>query len=320
MTDSPSHEHYEWLAEVATEIERDYMKSRVELERRGTAATQEVGHRSESAWGRVFREWLPPTYLIGYRKYLLLETGDTLKTRETDLVVFHPSYPKSLRDRTTVLASGVAAAFSTKRTLDRAGLEEAITASHLLHRGMKKRAATLRDDVVPSVFYGLLAHSHSWKSQRSEVEKKISAILREHEVNSRPREGIDLVCIADLNCWSRITTTITHAVSQSVQTNQRVAVAPAVNTGLGHSESISEDSKEIVLPPISVLITELLGKLATNDPSSRPIADGLRVTGTSGSGRADMISWPLHEVLDPCVQQHLDSRWDTDEDWRGVYS
>jgi Domain of unknown function (DUF6602) len=81
---------------------------------------QRTGHRVESRWDEVLSNWLPPQYAIGKRKYILLETeGGPATTKETDLVIFHPHYPEKLRTKESVLASGVAAAFSSKRTIDR---------------------------------------------------------------------------------------------------------------------------------------------------------------------------------------------------------
>ena len=80
---------------------------------------QRTGHRVESRWDEVLSDWLPQ-YAIGKRKYILLETeGGPATTKETDLVIFHPHYPEKLRTKESVLASGVAAAFSSKRTIDR---------------------------------------------------------------------------------------------------------------------------------------------------------------------------------------------------------
>ncbi|QXW03990.1 DUF6602 domain-containing protein [Rhodococcus globerulus] len=314
-----SHEHFEWLAEVSTEIERDYERSRQEFEERGTAATQEVGHHAETAWGRVLGQWLPPNYSIGYRKYLLLEEGDVRKTRETDIVVFHPSYPQALRDRTTVLASGVAAAFSTKRTLDRAGLLEAAEAARLLRRGMKVRSSTLRSEVVPPVFYGVLAHAHAWKSDAKVVEDKISEILIDTDVDSGPRLGLDLVCVANLNCWDRVTMTFTKTMARNAKA-AGIEIRPAVKSGLVRSAPLGDGSDGDQMPPISVLIAALLGKLALNDPSINPIADGLRVTGTSGSGSGRLLEYPLHVALSAEVASRLEDRIDSDHDWRACYS
>ena len=82
-----------------------------------------------------------------------LETDDGPPvTKETDLVVFHPSYPEKLRVKESVLASGVAAAFSSRRTgrpgrHQRGVREDAIT----LRRGMKIREGTQQAYLIPPV-------------------------------------------------------------------------------------------------------------------------------------------------------------------------
>ena len=76
---------------------------------------------------------------------ILLETeGGPATTKETDLVIFHPHYPEKLRTKESVLASGVAAAFSSKRTIDRDAIVEAYEDAATLRRGMKIREGTLR--------------------------------------------------------------------------------------------------------------------------------------------------------------------------------
>ncbi|WP_367301443.1 DUF6602 domain-containing protein [Mycolicibacterium peregrinum] len=78
---------------------------------------------------------MPPQYEIGARKYIVADApSGGAKSRETDLVVFHPSYPRVLRGNTTVLASGVVAAFGVKLTLDAAGLSEAIESAQAVRR------------------------------------------------------------------------------------------------------------------------------------------------------------------------------------------
>src|SRR6188472_1093033 len=105
---------------------------------------QRTGHRVESRWDEVLSDWLPQ-YAIGKRKYILLETeGGPATTKETDLVIFHPHYPEKLRTKESVLASGVAAAFSSKRTIDRDAIVEAYEDAATFRRGMKIREGTLR--------------------------------------------------------------------------------------------------------------------------------------------------------------------------------
>ena len=111
---------------------------------------QQSGHKSETAWVKALEGWLPPQYQIGQRKYLLLEddSASPAISAETDIVIFQPSYPERLRDREEILVSGVAAAFSVKLTLDRAGISEAIQQAAMVRRGTKIRSYSVVDEVL----------------------------------------------------------------------------------------------------------------------------------------------------------------------------
>jgi hypothetical protein len=135
------HEHHQWLEDLNKSIvesyERDQEMARV------PGRIQRTGHRVESRWDDVLSSWLPPQYEVGKRKYLLLETDDgPTVTKETDLVIFYPHYSEKLRTKESVLASGVAAAFSVKRTINRIAIAEAFKDGIILRR--KIREGTLR--------------------------------------------------------------------------------------------------------------------------------------------------------------------------------
>ncbi len=118
------HKHHEWLADVNDSIVHSY--EREQEMARTSGRTQETGHVVESLWDGVLTDWLPPQYQVEKRKYILLENEDgTALPKETDLVVFHPHYPEKLRKKSHVLASGIAAAFSVRRTVDRKDIDDA---------------------------------------------------------------------------------------------------------------------------------------------------------------------------------------------------
>ncbi len=274
---------------------------------------QRAGHKGEAAWASALEKWLPPQYEIATRKYLVLETDlhGSSRSAETDILIFQPSYPRSLRNREEVLASGVVAAFSVRLTLDRSGIEEAAREAAQVRRSMKIRQATAVGELIPPLLYGILAHSHAWQKNNSTPDANIETIVSEfdREHSNSPREGLDLICVADLNCWSRASIILGSDLgSESEQ----------VATGMGPAFSdhiISPPPKIDVktlpryrLPPIAALITELMTKLSYFDASVLPIAEGLRVTNTRGSGVAPLRKLPWSEVFSEDAQREIRNR------------
>ncbi|BBZ48965.1 hypothetical protein H7H82_19300 [Mycobacterium heidelbergense] len=295
-----THEHHQWLADVNRSIVESYERDQEMARQPGS--TQRTGHRVESRWDDVLRDWLPPQYEIGKQKYLLLETDDgpTL-TKETDLVVFHPHYPEKLRVKESVLASGVAVAFSSRRTIGREDIREAYEDAITLRRGMKIREGTQQAYLVPPVFYGLLGESHDWKAPGSTPKGNIKAMTEEfdRDLVNAPREGLDFICVADLGIWGRVTTVLTERfLSQNLNVTPLMALA----TGTSGKESLvlsgmRHDYKQENLSPLTNFIGLLWGKLAINDLSLKPLADGFRITETTGTtGSFGMRSYKLADV------------------------
>jgi hypothetical protein len=279
------HEHHQWLADVNDSIVESYKRD--EEMARQPGQIQRTGHRVESRWKELLRVWLPRHYEVGdKRKYLLLETEDgPTVTKETDLVVFYPHYPEKLRDKESVLASGVAAAFSVKRTIGRDDIKEAYEDAITLRRGMKIREGTIQAHLIPPVFFGLLGESHDWKAPASTPKENIKSITDEfdRELVKLPREGLDLLCIADLGTWNRIAAVLPQRflLEQlranpifSIFTNQ-YGTESLVMSGMRHDYNEQQD-----LSPLTNFIGSLWCKLAINDPTLKPLADGLRITKT----------------------------------------
>lgn len=278
-----THPHHKWLKDVAEQMQRDFDDAH------GTAArasgVQRSGHHGEAIWGRLLSEWLPPQYEIGYRKYLLLEReaeDGTDVSGETDIVVFHPNYPVALRKRHEVLLSGVVAAFSSKLTLDRAGIEEAVKEAAKLRRAAALRASDLGSKLLAPFLYGVLAHTYSRRPASKPIATITSALAELDAKHSRePREALDLLCVADLNCWSKMT--------QIASPKEVAMLSPIVGQHgqiqysffkMGGDES-GTDASGLPLPPVAVLIGLLYQKLSYYDDSLSALADGFRVTDTS---------------------------------------
>lgn len=277
------HKHHEWLADINESIVASFHREEAAAKERGRA--QEVGHGVESTWMKALAQWLPPQYGMEKRKYLMLERDDgPALTKETDLIVFHPHYPTGLRAEHHVLASGIAAAFSVKRTVGRKDIVEAYEAAIALRRGMRIREGTAKAHLVPPVFYGLLGQSHEWKGDNSTPAENVRDIANEldRELVAAPREGLDFICIADLGTWTRKTSVLPQrfldrglrADPIGAQLMGAVGEDSRVMSGLGR------DYEQKNLSPLTNFIGALWDKLAINDPALKPLADGLRFTKT----------------------------------------
>lgn len=297
--------HHEWLADVNDSIVKSY--EREQGMARTSGRTQETGHVVESLWDGVLTDWLPPQYEVEKRKYILLENEDgSALPKETDLVVFHPHYPEKLRKKSYVLASGVAA-FSVRRTIGRQDIKDAYEEGIALRRGMQVRNANKeKDHLVPPVFFGLLGESHVWQSAGSTPKENIKAITTEfdQELVQAPREGLDLLCVADLGAWSRLSIVLTE---KFLRESPQVAPWLGLASGTSGAEALvvsglRHDYEQQDLSPLTNFIGALWGKLAINDPTLKPLADGLRITNTTDSlGSFGMRSFKFADVATPQI-------------------
>ncbi|HTX97321.1 MAG TPA: DUF6602 domain-containing protein [Mycobacterium sp.] len=316
------HEHHQWLADVNRSIVESYEREVEMAQQRNNK--QRIGHRVESRWHRMLLDWLPPQYDVGKRKYLLLEAEDgPAATKEHDLVVFHPCYPMRLRENDGVLASGVAAVFSLRRTIKRKDIVEAYKDAAILRAGMKIREGTPRGHLAPPVFFGLLGESHGWtRDPKQRVRKLVDEF--DHTVKV-PREGLDMLCVADLGYWVRSTSIIKAEIwkiqmpeSPPRELNNFVAAQAAqdiVLSGLRH-----DYKDEQPLSPLTHFIGSLWAKLTINDPTVRPLADGFRITNTfPQTGGLAFKRWTLAELTTPRIVDGVRRNFIPNADWQYLF-
>jgi hypothetical protein len=295
----PEPRHHWLLSTLARELDEEYRRIQAELQL-GPENIQLSGHLAEKVWGRLLAEWLPPQYEFGFRRHLILEREADGKSRtgEVDLVLFHPAYPQRLRAEQEVLVSGVVAAFSVKATLDKSGLREAMDFAKLVRRGMEPRAGAIGGLISPLIV-GVLAQSH--RQLGVDPRKSVGELLMTAASDSEhPREELDLVCIADLECWTR-NALVLWAGTQG----HSVAVSTAAASGLALDKdsyieawtSRHPGAEGRIGEPVAALVSSLWAKLASRDASLRPIAEGFRLAKFTGVGGGKA----QYRFLDPLV-------------------
>lgn len=313
--------HHGLLRKLSRDLAEEY--ERIQNELRGKPKNIQLsGQLAEAVWARLLREWLPPQYEFGFQRHLLYElpVDGEVRSPEIDMVLFHPAYPQRLRSENEVLVSGIVAAFSVKLTLTPSGLTEAIDVASQLRRGMKPRLGEPIGDLVSPLITGVLAQSHSEKFGKKPGEaifnrlmdagKKLVGptefdpenVFSADVMRSHPRNELDIACVADLGCWVRQPMVFWR--------DSPIAAHPDydVYSASWFSQLQLEETPADVAEPIATLVADLWQKLANRDASLRPIADGFRMTGTSGSSQGTGNPQPLHPLIDPRTYPALRAR------------
>lgn len=269
---------------MASEYQRIYART---AEDPGTA-----GDEGEENWAALLREWLPPTYHIETKGRLISHDGKM--SPQVDIVVLKPSYPKKLLEKKVWLAGGVAAAFECKNTLTAAHVTAAVERCVAFKSLFLPRIGTPRAELRSPLVYGLLAHSHSWKGQRSNpIENIRSALMAASEKIDQPRNLLDLICVADLACWHLI-----HIAFYEAKWGRNQAQDEKVFGGRGgpmtaHTcASRNSEQQTNEFRPVGALIAELVRALAWNDPIVRDIADYYSIVNLQGNSSGTTRPWP----------------------------
>lgn len=294
-----------WRREVQEEYDRLYAVAKND--------PQQAGHGGETTWVKFLQEWLPVGYNVGLRKYIVTEDSDELF--EMDIVIFNPGYPEKLQQEERVLAGGVAAAFSVKLSLTSDGIRDAINRAAKLRRAMQPRLGSLRGEANGAFLVGLLAHSHKWKSPRSNPRLNLIENLEKYdrELAVHPRETIDLICVADLAF---------AATSRSLYVEPVLATQVYARYGVDTSKGVMTQGivmtdDQGALNPLASLIVSLITKLARTDYRLRPLADNLRLSRLDKTGSGKMRIFPAGEVYSKMLLDTLPYRPPDTDDWIG---
>jgi hypothetical protein len=143
---------------------------------------------------------LGPGWPVVTRKYIVGPKGES---NEVDVIVLKPDYPVHLREEPSILITGVAAAFSSKLTLRREHIAEAIAQKKLILDTAGEPGGSAREVLGGGFSFGLLTHSTAlfkgtddFKGQMQDLYDEVGHNL-ERRVVTHPREELDALLIAD---------------------------------------------------------------------------------------------------------------------------
>jgi hypothetical protein len=205
-------------------------------------------------------------------------------------LVLSPSYPQELRDVKVYLAGGVSAAFECKVTLYSEHIGQGVQRAADLRRLIPLRRGTPYRELPSQLVFGLLAHSHDWKAEKSTPLENVSHRLysADQQLIKHPREMLDVLCVADLATWAARK----HASLNPDDTlanchpdyAKSISPTPIISAYMcsGYDEQFT---------PAGALITKLLRALAWEDPGIRDLAEYFELSGLEGEAFGYKRDW-----------------------------
>lgn len=288
-------ELHDAIEQVSRRIQDEYGR----IQRRATEDPGTAGDNGEENWKELLGNWLPASYPVVTKGRILNTHGEC--SPQVDVLVLSPAYPKAMIGTKEYLAGGVLAAFECKLTLTAKHVREAVETSAAIARLVSEEPGkTPYEELRNPVVYGLLSHSHSWRSENSSPMENVEKALHDEidKVCHHPRELLDLICIADCATWSsqRLIVYGDRMLNQMrarYATNKDIWSQALAEHGLIETVYI-RSSEDTQLPsparppfePVGAAIVHVLRRLAWRDPMLRPLVQHLTKAqiGDSGSG------------------------------------
>ncbi|WP_206379176.1 DUF6602 domain-containing protein [Sphingobium yanoikuyae] len=268
--------------EMASEYQRIFERT---TEDPGTA-----GDEGEENWATLFREWLPPNYQVVTKGRLLASNG--AMSPQIDVIVLKPFYPKKLQEKKVWLADGVAAAFECKTTLKAEHISASIDRCKIFKSLFSKRIGTPEKELHSPLIYGILAHSHAWKSEKSNPARNVTSALSTNlKKVDHPSNLIDVVCLSDVGCWTAFRMPFYNAEWNPAAKHELETLFGGT-WGVSAGMSAATDASGAPFTPIGAMLGYLTQRMAWNDAAIRDLADYHRLAGLWGSGGGQMRQWP----------------------------
>lgn len=295
------HDLHSFLEGVYDDFQREHKR----IYKRTPEDPGTAGDQGEENWADFLREWLPPAFKIVTKGRILFE--DSTTSDQIDVLVLRPSYPKALFNKKHYLAGGVAAAFECKNTLKRKDIEEAIATGAKLKRKAMSRfwKGTPYKEMNAPIFYGLLAHSHSWTKAASTPVENIKTIIdtADEALVKHPCECLDVLTVADLGSWSLVKTVSMGVASLSTHPSLKGRQMGKPTTAYV-STPISEEQGNESFTPIGTLLTTLYGSLSWAYTDMRSMNEYFSQIRVGGNGQGDMREWD-YNVFSTDVQKGI---------------
>lgn len=179
------------MRRASAKVQEDYEEARHHVVGKDI---QRGGHTGEATWDKLIQDWGPGLPIVT-RKYVV---GPDSETNEIDVLVLKHDYPVSLHAEASILASGVAAAFSVKTTLRKGHILEAIEQKRDLSKAAGSSSGDVEKVLRGPIPFGILSHTSQWKSSDALLDAYEAEAYKGPGRVSHPAEELDSVLAADM--------------------------------------------------------------------------------------------------------------------------
>ena len=272
MEEQPSHDLHDFMRQISDEMSAEYNR----IQKRATEDPGTAGDQGEENWAELLRGWIPRSYQVVTKGRIISQDGRT--SPQIDVIVLKDVYPEKLLAKKTYLAAGIAAAFECKTTLRAAHISKAIETSVAVKHLYPVRTGTPYKELHSPILYGLLAHSHVWTSDVATIENTITERWKTADLQyvSHPREGLDMICVADFGTWTAPKLTFLNPNHYDTVNNPQLTAMYGPDGSAANyyaKRSVAQDDGSGLFTPIGVLIAHLSHKLGWENPGLRDLAD-----------------------------------------------
>jgi len=284
------HDIHDFVISSQRWIEDEYERIR----KRAAEDPGTAGDQGEENWASLLRNWLPSYFHVITKGRILTDSG--YASPQVDVLVLLPSYPQILLDKKLYLAGGVAAAFECKTTLIAEHIKDSVKTASEIKRNLPIRNGTPYKELNSTIIFGLLAHSHSWKGEKSTPLENIkrSLMAADQSYVKHPIECLDFLVVSDLAAWT--VSKMTYLSPKLPYYNDKLAEIYDPNgcaTTAYICHAIGAERQRDYFSPLGVLLAGTFSKLAWMFPDMRQLEEYFRKVNLMGSGSGRMRRWDI---------------------------
>lgn len=297
------HELHAFVQDAQASMQRDFAR----ITTRSREDPNTAGAQGESVWKVFFENWLPPMFAVRTGCRLIGHGGQTSK--QVDVVILRPEYPKHLAEERYIMADGALAAFECKLKLRKANVPEFFDRSTTVKDTVDKRLGDPYSELQKPLLYGLLAQSCVHETKRSTFEAIEERIVEQDDLKVKhPANMPDVICVADLATWSAMKLTYPPGHPLGNKNGRDCEVQSAY---------FRNEMKAGSTSPLGALISSIWIKLSHEYPTLAPMANYFREAGIQGPSRGFFRKWPqgvlservLQRINEGGLNNSLGNRW-----------